>query len=322
VTETSTRTISIITPAWREEKNLPVLYERLCTTIDAMPNTEWEWIIVDDHSPDGTFSCIHALSQKDSRVKGVRLSRNSGSHTALTCGLNQATGDCAVVLAADLQDPPETIPALLDEWEDGTQVVWAVRTARPGESVATRGFARIYYWIMRKIVGLKDIPAQGADFLLMDAKVVEAFNRFNESNVSIMSLITWMGFKQGRIEYVKEARLHGESGWTFRTKFKLVVDSITSFTYLPIRMMSVTGFIVALLGFLYALYVVYVRITQGLTTGFAATMVAILVIGGLQMMMMGVLGEYLWRSLDESRRRPRYMIEEQTESMNRECDSK
>ena len=280
--------------------------------LDVLPDTEWEWIIIDDHSPDDTFACIHALAQKDPRIKGVRLSRNCGSHVALTCGLNQVEGDCAIILAGDLQDPPETVPELLAKWDGGAQVVWAVRTARPGETLRTRGFARVYYWIMRKIVGLKEIPAQGADFLLMDRKVVNAFNRFNESNVSIMSLITWMGFKQDRIEYVKEARLHGESGWTFRTKFKLVVDSITSFTYLPIRLMSIIGFGFAMLGFLYACYVAYVRVTEGLTPGFAATMVAILVIGGLQMMMMGVLGEYLWRSLDESRKRPRYLIEEET----------
>jgi dolichol-phosphate mannosyltransferase len=320
VTDAIQKRISIVTPAWKEAENLPVLHERLCNVLDEVEG-DWEWIIVDDHSPDDTFACIYALSQKDPRVKGVRLSRNSGSHVALTCGLNQVEGDCAILIAGDLQDPPETIPALLAKRDEGLQVVWAVRTARPGETITTKGFSRLYYWIMRKIVGLKDIPAAGADFLLMDRKVVDAFNRFNESNVSIMSLITWMGFKQGRIEYVKEARLHGESGWTFRTKFKLVIDSITSFTYLPIRLMSITGFAVALLGFVYAIYVAYMRITQGLTTGFAATMIAILVIGGLQMMMMGVLGEYLWRSLDESRKRPRYLIEEETQPMNRARDN-
>jgi dolichol-phosphate mannosyltransferase len=166
---------------------------------------------------------------------------------------------------------------------------------------------------MRRLVGMKDMPATGADFLLMDRKVIEAFNRFNESNVSILSLITWMGFKQTRILYTKEARLHGETGWTFAKKFKLVIDSVTSFSHFPIRLMSILGFTFALMGFIYALFILYSRLTGSVqVTGFTATMIVILVLGGLQMMMMGVLGEYLWRGLDESRRRPRYMIEEET----------
>ncbi|MFT5123583.1 MAG: glycosyltransferase involved in cell wall biosynthesis [Kiritimatiellia bacterium] len=303
--------ISIITPAWKEAENLPVLYDRLVAVLEGQ---EWEWVIVDDHSPDGTFAAIYALSQKDPRVRGIRLSRNSGSHVALTAGINQALGACGIMIAADLQDPPETIPQLLEEWEQGNQVVWAVRAAREGESATTIGFSRLYYWIMRRLVGMKEMPATGADFLLMDRKVIEAFNRFNESNVSILSLITWMGFKQTRILYTKEARLHGETGWTFAKKFKLVIDSVTSFTYLPIRMMSVLGFSVAFIGFLYALYLLYAKLAGSqIITGFATTMIVILVLGGLQMMMMGVLGEYLWRSLDEARRRPRYMIEENTQ---------
>jgi len=302
--------ISIITPAWKEADNLPVLYARLAAVLEGK---EWEWVIIDDHSPDGTFAAIHALAQKDSRVRGIRLSRNSGSHVALTAGINQAAGGCGILIAADLQDPPETIPALLAEWEQGSQVVWAVRAARKGESATTKGFSRLYYWIMRRLVGMKDMPATGADFLLMDRKVIEAFNRFNESNVSILSLITWMGFKQTRILYTKEARLHGETGWTFAKKCRLVIDSVTSFSHFPIRLMSILGFTSAFMGFLYALFILYSKLTGSVeVTGFATTMIVILVLGGLQMMMMGVLGEYLWRGLDESRRRPRYMIEEET----------
>ena len=126
--------ISVVTPAWKEAQNLPVLYERLCAVMENQPGLDWEWIIVDDHSPDETFACIYALSQKDPRVRGVRLSRNSGSHVALTCGLNQVEGDCAILIAGDLQDPPETIPQLMARWQEGLQVVWAVRTARPDEA--------------------------------------------------------------------------------------------------------------------------------------------------------------------------------------------
>jgi glycosyltransferase involved in cell wall biosynthesis len=305
--------VSIVTPAYNEERNLPILYERLSRAL-ASVDIDWELIVIDDHSSDRTFAVVAEIASRDSRVHALRFARNFGSHTGITCGLHHARGDCAVIMAADLQDPPESLPQLLDEWSSGARVVWAVRGRREGEKLSTLGFSRLYYLIMRKVVGIKEMPATGADFFLIDRCVIDALRQFNESNVSIMALITWMGFRQTAITYNKQARLYGRSGWTLKKKLKLVLDSITSFTYFPIRLMSYLGFIVALVGFLYAGFVVHAALTGNLVQGWSSLIVVVLVIGGIQMLMMGVLGEYLWRALDESRRRPPYLIEAATGS--------
>lgn len=300
--------LTIVTPAYNEAENLPVLYQRLRGVLDST-DTDWEWIVVDDHSSDETPAVLTHLAEQDGRLRGFRFSRNFGSHTAITCGLNHALGGCAIVMAADLQDPPEKIPHLLAQWQHGAQVVWAVRAQREGESAIHLGFARLYYALMRRTGALRDLPPAGADFFLIDRRVIDAFNQFHESHVSILALITWMGFRQAVISYNKQARLHGRSGWSLERKLKLVVDSITSFTYFPIRLMSYVGFTTALLGFLYAGLVVFDALRGFPPQGWASLMVVMLILGGVQMVMLGVLGEYLWRALDEGRRRPRYIIE-------------
>jgi polyisoprenyl-phosphate glycosyltransferase len=305
--------LSIVTAAYNEQDNLPVLYERIKRAADNL-GVDWEWVVIDDHSADDTFQVIDEISKHDLRVHGTRLARNSGAHIALTCALHRAKGDCVVALAADLQDPPETIPELYLEWLEGAQVVWAVRGKREGESKTKVGMANLYYLIMRKVVGFKEMPATGADFFLLDRRVVDSFCQCMENNVSILALITWMGFKQSYISYTKQARLHGDSGWTLNKKLKLVVDSITSFSYSPVRFMSYFGFIVAMSGFTYATFLVYNALTGDPLQGWTTLIVIILLLGGLQMLMMGVLGEYLWRTLDESRRRPRFIIEQTTDS--------
>lgn len=304
--------LSVVTPAHNEAENVPALYERLSKVLNPL-DLDWEWIVVDDHSTDGTFAALSDLARRDSRVHAVRLARNFGSHAATACGLHRAKGNCAVIMAADLQDPPETLPQLLGQWQTGAQVVWAVRASREGEKALTIGFARLYYFLMRHFVGLKEMPITGADFFLVDRRVLEAFHLFPESNVSILALIAWMGFRQVTIPYDKQPRLHGRSRWSLEKKLKLVLDSVTSFTYLPIRLMSYVGMIVSLLGFLYAALIIANAYSGQAPEGWSSLMVVVLVIGGLQMLMMGVLGEYLWRALDESRRRPRYLIETTTD---------
>lgn len=303
--------LSIITPAFNEAQNIPILYDR-ASAIFASGDMDWEWIVVDDHSRDRTWAVLQELADREPRLKAIRLARNSGSHAAFACGLRQARGDCAVVLAADLQDPPETIPALLEKWRAGARIVWAVREQREGESAATKAFANLYYWLMRRFVGVSEMPATGADFFLIDRRVIDVLNVFKEANVSLLALLTWMGFRQDRISYVKQARQHGQSGWNIEKKLKLAVDSVTAFTYKPIRFMSYAGFIMAFVGFLYALVVILHRIfLHTPVPGYPSLMVAILVVGGLQMAMMGVLGEYVWRALDEARNRPRFIVEDE-----------
>jgi dolichol-phosphate mannosyltransferase len=300
--------VTIVTPAYNEVENIGVLYKEICQVLDP-GGVHWEWIVIDDHSSDNTFNLVAEIAQNDPRVCCLRFSKNFGSHAAIACGLNQSRGNCAVVIAADLQDPPNLIPQLLEKWRDGSQVIWAVRSQRSGEKWINVCFARLYYWLMRNVVGVRQIPENGADFFLIDRCVVNALQQFAEKNISIFALIMWMGFSQTSILYDKQVRQRGSSGWSIEKKVKLVIDSITSFTYLPIRAMSYLGFGFGCLGFLYALLVFFNFLLGIPVQGWSSLMIVVLVVGGTQMVMMGILGEYLWRALDESRHRPSYIIE-------------
>jgi dolichol-phosphate mannosyltransferase len=305
-------TLSVITPAYNEAQNLPRLYKRLKSVLSGT-RMSWEWIIVDDHSKDDTFAQITKLKDSDYRVKGWRFAHNFGSHIAISCGLEKAKGHCAVVLAADLQDPPESLPTLVNEWHQGSKVVWAARKNRIGGKKRDILFSKLFFFMMRYVIGIKNMPATGADFFLIDRQVIRCLNEFGERNLSIAALINWIGFRQTIVTYDKQARMHGSSGWSLRKKIKIVLDSITSFSFLPIRVMSVVGFCISILGLLYAGVVIWSALSGNPPQGWASLMIVILIIGGFQMLMMGILGEYLWRALDESRRRPRYLIEETTE---------
>jgi polyisoprenyl-phosphate glycosyltransferase len=294
--------LSILTPAFNESENLPPLYTRLVAALDRL-GLDWEWVIVDDHSRDDTISVVERLTVADPRVRGVRLSRNSGSHLAIACGLHHARGEAAVMMAADLQDPPETIAALVAEWRKGAQIVWASRRVQPGEA-AHAGFAALYYWIMRRVVGLTAMPARGADFFLIDRTAIDAFRRCDERNVSVLALVTWLGFRQAQVEYDKQPRAAGRSGWTLGRKVALVTDSVTAFTALPMRVCGVLGAALAVSGMATAVYGMAAR---GL--GPLAVVGWITALAGLQFAALGVLGEYLWRALDAARRRPAYFVE-------------
>jgi dolichol-phosphate mannosyltransferase len=297
--------LSILTPAFNEAANLPALYDRLVETMRVIGG-DWEWVIVDDHSRDETFAVVEALALRDARVRGFRLARNSGSHVAITCGLHQVDGDAAVMMAADLQDPPETLTSMVARWRQGAQVVWATRSANPGDRSHKR-FAALYYWVMRHMVGMKEIPARGADFFLIDRVGIEAFRRFSERNVSVLALITWLGFRQEYIEYDKQPRRAGQSGWTLSRKIKLVVDSITAFSDFPIRLCTYAG--LALLAASLVLLVASIAMLPQLGGGVLFLLFLIVGLAGLQLLAVGVVGEYVWRALDESRRRPPYLIE-------------
>jgi len=304
--------LSLVIPAFREENNIPVLYARIVEVLEHT-GLSWECIFVDDHSPDNTFNTIQSLSSHDSRVIGLRLSRNMGSDTAIMCGLDHAHGECVVFLAADLQDPPELIPQLIDCWRKGAQIVGAVRAKREGIDGGYKFFAGLYYAFMRQILGMKEIPATGADFFLLDRKVVDVLRHFKESDLCICALISWIGFRQEYVPYTKLARMHGISNQTMTKILRRILDSVTSFTYLPLRLISVAGMCVSIIGFLYAFLIIFRSLLfDAPVQGWPSLMVVVLLIGGIQMLMMGFLGEYLRRTLDESRKRPFYMIERDT----------
>jgi glycosyltransferase involved in cell wall biosynthesis len=301
--------LSVVVAAYNEEGNLPLLRQRVAALDWTALGLEREWVFVDDHSRDRTPQILAGFAAEDPSVKVLRFSRNFGSHKAFAAGLEHSSGDAAVILAADLQDPPEVIPALVEKWRAGAQVVWAERSERQGESFLTRAASRVYYRLMRRFAEVEP-PRGGADFLLVDRAVLDALKSAPEKHTSLLSLIQWMGFEQDHITYVKAARHSGRSKWTLAKKLKLAVDSLVSFSYAPIRLVSAAGLILAFTGFLYALVVMTRAFFYGSPVqGWTSLMCVLLIVSGIQLVMLGVLGEYLWRAFDEVRGRPRYIIE-------------
>ena len=295
--------LSILTPAFNESTNLEALHARLTQTMVQL-GEEWEWLLIDDHSGDDTFSVIQRLALADPHVRGIRLARNRGSHVAITCGLHHVRGDAAVMMASDLQDPPETLDALLQKWRNGAQVVWATRRERPGDQTHA-GFAAIYYWIMRRVVGMTEMPERGADFFLIDRLAIDAFRRCDERNVSVLALITWLGFPQAVIEYDKQPRAAGRSGWTLARKVKLVVDSVTAFSDLPVRLCAYGGTVLFVGGL--------AGMVAGLATASGSRWLSfaglVVTMTGVQLLGLAIVGAYVWRGLDEARGRPAYFVE-------------
>lgn len=303
--------ISVVVPCFNEAKNLPVFHARLSAALEGS-GVAWELIAVDDHSRDETFAVAQDLARRDPRVRAMRLARNCGSHIAIMCGLDHSRGDAVVMISADLQDPPEVIPQLVERWRNGDQVVWATRAQYEGRTIADKVFSGLHHRMMAAVIGQNYYASQGADFFLVDRVVADALAEIKERNLSLFALLTWLGYRQGTVPYVKEKRATGRSGWTLRKKIKLFIDSVASFSYFPIRAMSALGMIFALLGVLYATFITVNYFIGRPSQGWTSLMAAVLVIGGMQMAMLGILGEYLWRSLDEARRRPRYSIEDRT----------
>lgn len=286
--------LTIITPAFNEASNLEALYTRLVAAMSAA-SIDWDWVVVDDHSRDDTFGVLARIAARDARVAGLRLARNSGSHAAIACALRHATGDAAVLLAADLQDPPEVVPALMEPWRAGARVVWGVRRLRHGESRRTVGFARLYYFIMRRLARV-DLPATGTDLFLVDRTVIDALGGFAERPSSMFALLTWLGFPQAFVEYDKAPRHGGRSGWTLRKKVALVIDSVTAFSEFPIRWCWYAGgALLVACPFAAVLWHPFAGLAVGLS--------------GLHLVAVGIVGEYVWRALQEARRRPAFLIE-------------
>lgn len=303
--------ISVIAPAYNEEESLPLLRERLTAFMADADQYAYEIILVDDHSSDKTPELVREWADADDRIRLIRLSRNFGSYSAIDAGLTECRGDAAVFMAADLQDPPELVPKLAAKWLEGSDIVWAVRAEREGESISTKLFSQLYYTVMRTLA-LPDMPKKGADFMLMNRKVIDAYLAIPEKNVNFVCLLFWMGFRQSFVPYVKQARAQGESKWTLGKKMKLFVDSVVSFSFAPIRFMSAAGALFALAGLGFAAVVFFTRLfgLHGPGTGYSALMVTLLTGLGLIMLMLGVIGEYLWRAFDEARGRPRFIIED------------
>lgn len=303
--------ISFVIPCYNEAEGLHLLIERLDAFVKRLRSrVNVEVILVDDHSTDGSPALMHRLCNERDYLKFIRLSRNSGSHIAIIAGMKYCKGDAAVFLAADLQDPPELVEEMIVKWEAGYDVTWAVRVERRGVSKTSVFFSNMFYRLLNSMTEIH-FPKKGADYALMDRKVVDGLVQSAGSKPSLGALISWLGFKQTEIPYVKEERKFGRSKWTLSKKLNAFADAFVGFSYLPMRFMSLLGFSAAFVGFVYAMFVMIMRFMVGdPIEGWASLMVVILIIGGLQMLMLGVLGEYLWRNLEESRKRPLFLLED------------
>ena len=300
--------ISIIIPAFNEEKNLIELHQRLSAVLAKIPTQVFEILFIDDASTDNTPAILKGLCERDKRVSFIRFARNGGSHAALSCGLHACRGDAAIVLAADLQDPPEIINNMLNQWQGGAKIIWGIRSKREGEGALTKICSQCYYRLINSLTNVK-LPPMGADVFLADRVVVDRFREVKEKHTSVFMVLAWLGFKQSSFEYVKGSRHAGVSKWTLGKKIKLALDSVLAFSDVPVRAISFLGVFTALLGFFYALAITWNYFNGHPVEGWSILMAVVLIIGGVQMIMFGILGEYLWRTFDESRQRPRYVIE-------------
>lgn len=301
--------ISIVTPCYYNEDNFPQTYNTIKKEVlDVCCDIDFELIFVDDGSKDATYAKLKAVQLMDERVTIVKLSRNFGEFRAIIAGMEVATGDAVVVISADLQDPPALIPTMIEEFKNGEKVVLAVRKQR-NENALKNWFADTYYKWVRRLV-IHDYPKRGFDFFLINKQVKDLLVNMKEKNSSVYIQIIWTGFNPKCIEYTREERKEGKSMWTYKKRFDLFLDTFIIFSRTPIRIISLFGFCVSLIGIGLALFFLYDKLFNHMPVqGWTSLMVVILLVSGFQMIMLGVLGEYMWRTLDESRNRPLYIVD-------------
>lgn len=306
--------VSVIIPVYYNQDNLRPLYVDISEKLLVHDKYEWEIVMVNDGSKDESYTVMKELAEKDKRIKIYSLSRNFGSHAAILCGLSKCTGDCAVVKAADLQEPTEMILEMVESWQKGNNVVLAVRKDRQ-EGKGQTLFANLYYWLVRK-AALSDMPRGGFDVYLLDRKVINVLMQLDERNSALTGQILWSGFRTEKIYYTRLQREVGTSRWTLKKKIRLVTDTLFSFSTLPITVVSVMGTLSCLGAAVWAVTVFVFKLlglidVNGWTTLFIFDLFSF----GIIMLTLGILGGYLWRAFDASRNRPPYIVEEeQTEN--------
>ena len=301
--------ITIVVPVFNERDNLRPFYEAATDVMRSLRDYDWEFVFVDDGSRDGSFEVMSALRAQDERVLALRFPRNFGSHVAIAAGIDYCRGDAAVVMAADLQDPPALIRDFVERWTGGYDVIWGARTGR--DDGAVRSYAMgMFYRLVRRFA-IPTYPKGGTgSFCLISRPAIDAFRRCNEHNRLTFGLIAWSGFRETSVPYHRPRRLIGSSSWTVRKMVRAAIDTFVSFSSLPIRVISLLGLLVSFLSFVFGFYVVINVLFFGTRVeGWTSVMLAVLVLGGVQLLMIGVLGEYLQRILDEARARPLYIIE-------------
>lgn len=302
--------ISIVIPVYYNEDNLKPLYDDINKKILACKDYEWELVMVNDGSGDRSYDVMKELAARDDRIKIISLSRNFGSHAACLCGLSKSTGDCAVIKAADLQEPTELILDMVESWRQGNNVVLACREGRE-ESIRQIGFANLYYWMVRK-TSLPTMPKNGFDIYLLDRKVINVLDALDEKNSAITGQILWSGFRTGIVYYTRKAREIGTSRWTLKKKIRLVSDTLFSFSTLPIRMLEIVGALSFVTSIVWAIIVLVSKLIGDISVqGWTTLFIFVLFSFGITMISLGILGEYIWRTFDASRNRPPYIIEDE-----------
>lgn len=301
--------ISVVVPIHNEEGNIPALYERLVAVLEGMQVT-YELVFINDGSQDKSLVLLRALGQKDAHVRFLDLSRNFGHQIAVTAGLEACTGNAVVIIDADLQDPPELIADLYQRHKEGFEVVYARRRSRKGESWLKRVTARGFYRIMARLTQI-DIPLDTGDYRIIDRKVVEVLKQMPEQNKFLRGQISWAGFRQTAVEYDRDERNAGKTSYTYKKMIRFAVDGITSFSEAPLRMVFFMGFIVSAIAFLIILYsLISYLFLEDYVRGWASTIISILFIGGIQLIGIGIIGEYLARIGANVRQRPLYVVAE------------
>jgi len=309
--------LTVVLPAYNESDNIVQVIDELCKTFEKnQALSKYEIWVIDDHSEDDTFQKVQSFQKPN--INALRLSRRSGSHTAIRAGLAQAQGDILLCISADGQDnAAEILDAMIDKIKQGVHIVWGIREKRK-EPLFIKIWAMLFYRILFLFApeGNRHINYANADFYLIHKKVIQAINACKERNTSLFGLIIWSGFHQDFVIYNRRDRFNGASKWNFKSRMKLALDWIMAFSGLPLRLITYTGLFFASVGFIYALIILFLAFLGKTAPGFAEPVILTLFMGGIQMVMLGVLGEYLWRNLEEGRKRPLYFIEEDTTENN------
>lgn len=305
---------SIVIPVFNEVEVLDTLYSRMTTMLEKL-DEPWEIILVDDGSSDGSSEIMRSLSERDPRIRVIFFSRNFGHQIAVTAGMDHALGNAIVVIDADLQDPPEVIPELIEKWREGYEVVFAVRQEREGETWFKKTTASLFYRLIYKITDVK-IPLDTGDFRLYDRKVVDVMKKMREKHRFLRGMSSWVGYRQIGVPYNRAKRYAGSTKYPFKKMIKLAWNAITGFSYVPLQLAMVLGFIVALLSIIMIPIVIIVRLSSGSELlGQATTLISTLFLGGVQLICLGILGEYVGRIYDEVKNRPLYVAADITRSV-------